>query len=187
MKIRTARLEEIPEIMKIYDTARRFMQEHENPTQWKAGYPSRELVEREKQATIVTNMLEVVSILADSSLPVIFIGGEFDYGRDGFVGSLAMEQIMKFRFDISFLGVVGIDVHDNSVYTYMANDGATKRAILSSSKQAFMVCESDKFMQIGNYRYAGADEFTGIITDHKLDRENEKLMKNMQLCIQLAE
>ena len=89
---------------------------------------ARELVEREKQATIVTNMLEVVSILADSSLPVIFIGGEFDYGRDGFVGSLAMEQIMKFRFDISFLGVVGIDVHDNSVYTYMANDGATKRA-----------------------------------------------------------
>ena len=47
MKIRTARLEEIPEIMKIYDTARRFMQEHENPTQWKAGYPSRELVERD--------------------------------------------------------------------------------------------------------------------------------------------
>ena len=44
MKIRTARLEEIPEIMKIYDVARRFMQEHENPTQWKAGYPSRELV-----------------------------------------------------------------------------------------------------------------------------------------------
>ena len=36
---------------------------------------ARELVEREKQATIVTNMLEVVSILADSSLPVIFIGG----------------------------------------------------------------------------------------------------------------
>ena len=34
MKIRTARLEEIPEIMKIYDTATRFMQEHENPTQW---------------------------------------------------------------------------------------------------------------------------------------------------------
>lgn len=147
---------------------------------------ARELVEREKQATIVTNMLEVVSILADSSLPVIFIGGEFDYGRDGFVGSLAMEQIMKFRFDISFLGVVGIDVHDNSVYTYMANDGATKRAILSSSKQAFMVCESDKFMQIGNYRYAGVDEFTGIITDENLDRENVKLMKNMQLNVQLA-
>lgn len=147
---------------------------------------ARELVESGKQATIVTNMLEVVSILADSALPVIFIGGEFDYGRDGFVGSLAMEQIMKFRFDISFLGVVGIDVHDNSVYTYMANDGATKRAILSSSKQVFMVCESDKFMQIGNYRYAGVDEFTGIITDEKLDKENEKLLRNLQLKVQIA-
>ena len=40
---------------------------------------ARELVEREKQATIVTNMLEVVSILADSSLPLlIFIGNHKD-------------------------------------------------------------------------------------------------------------
>lgn len=47
MRIRAARFEEISEIMDIYDTARRFMQEHENPTQWKEGYPSRELVERD--------------------------------------------------------------------------------------------------------------------------------------------
>ena len=85
---------------------------------------------------------------------------------------------MKFRFDISFLGVVGIDVHDNSVYTYMANDGATKRAIMSAVSRRLWY-ESDKFMQIGNYRYAGADEFTGIIRIIA-GQENEKLMKNMR-------
>lgn len=47
MKIRQARLQEISEIMKIYDTARKFMKEHGNPTQWKTGYPSKELVERD--------------------------------------------------------------------------------------------------------------------------------------------
>lgn len=147
---------------------------------------AKQLIESDKQVTVVTNMLEVVSLLAESSLPVIFIGGEFDYGRDGFVGSQAMEQIVKFRFDISFLGVVGIDVHENSVYTYMANDGATKRCILSSSKQAFMLCESDKFHQIGNYRYAGVDEFSGILSDDKLDKEQEKLLKKLQLDIELV-
>ena len=44
MEIRQALLEEIPEIMKIYEKAKSFMQEHGNPTQWTEGYPSVELV-----------------------------------------------------------------------------------------------------------------------------------------------
>ena len=47
MKIRQARLQEISEIMKIYDTAREFMKEHGNPTQWNPGYPSKEMVEED--------------------------------------------------------------------------------------------------------------------------------------------
>lgn len=44
MEIRQALLEEIPEIMNIYEQAKVFMKAHENPTQWKDGYPSVELV-----------------------------------------------------------------------------------------------------------------------------------------------
>ena len=47
MKIRQARLQEISEIIKIYDTAREFMKEHGNPTQWNPGYPSKEMVEED--------------------------------------------------------------------------------------------------------------------------------------------
>ena len=43
MKIRQAKSQEISEIMKIYDTARQFMKEHGNPTQWNPGYPSKEM------------------------------------------------------------------------------------------------------------------------------------------------
>ena len=44
MEVRQALLEEISEIMKIYEAARCFMAEHGNPTQWVNGYPSEELV-----------------------------------------------------------------------------------------------------------------------------------------------
>lgn len=47
MKIRQAKPEELSEIMEIYDTARGFMREHGNPTQWDSGYPSRKLVEED--------------------------------------------------------------------------------------------------------------------------------------------
>jgi hypothetical protein len=47
MEIRPARLEEIEEIMKIYDKAKAFMMESGNPGQWVNGYPQRELIERD--------------------------------------------------------------------------------------------------------------------------------------------
>ena len=44
MDIRNARLDELDEIMDIYEKARLFMSENGNPTQWGDGYPPRELV-----------------------------------------------------------------------------------------------------------------------------------------------
>lgn len=45
LKIRPATLADLDEIEKIYAQARRFMRENGNPTQWKDGYPRRELLE----------------------------------------------------------------------------------------------------------------------------------------------
>lgn len=47
MRIRKAQMQEIPEIMGIYHTARNFMCAHGNETQWVDGYPSEELVEED--------------------------------------------------------------------------------------------------------------------------------------------
>lgn len=44
MYIRKATMEDLPEILAIYETARGFMSRTGNPTQWKDGYPRRELV-----------------------------------------------------------------------------------------------------------------------------------------------
>ena len=47
MKIRSARLEELDEILEIYDYAKKFMVATGNPTQWAGGYPQRELLEED--------------------------------------------------------------------------------------------------------------------------------------------
>ncbi len=44
MRIRKATLAELDRIMMIYDGARSYMREQNNPTQWGGGYPSRELI-----------------------------------------------------------------------------------------------------------------------------------------------
>ncbi len=47
IQIRNACLADLDDILNIYAFARKFMREHNNPTQWKNNHPSRELVKND--------------------------------------------------------------------------------------------------------------------------------------------
>lgn len=141
------------------------------------------LVQRQSKATVVTNMLDVINILASSNINTIFIGGELDYGRDGFVGSLTNSMLESFHFDVCFMGVVGVDLETDCVSTYMANDGQTKKIVLKNSKKKYMLCEHEKLTQIGNYTYARVSDFDGIILDKALSSHLEKIVKKLNISV----
>lgn len=46
MKIRRAKLEDLPQMLLIYQRARQFMKETGNPNQWKDSYPEEALVKK---------------------------------------------------------------------------------------------------------------------------------------------
>lgn len=132
--------------------------------------------------TVVTNMIDVMQVLAEAvTVKVIFLGGTFIRGNDGFVGSITINQIVNYRFDIAFVGVVGVDLIDNSVATYMVEDGLTKSAVIEASKKAYMMLETIKFNMDGTYKYAKADSFTGAVMDEKPQEDIEELMKEYDL------
>ena len=45
MEIRLTTIEDLDEVMEIYKKARQFMREHDNPTQWLGGKPTRQQIE----------------------------------------------------------------------------------------------------------------------------------------------
>ena len=47
LDVRPARREDVPRLLEIYASARRFMRENGNPDQWEEGYPSREILEED--------------------------------------------------------------------------------------------------------------------------------------------
>ena len=76
------------------------------------------IYQRNLKITVVTNMIDIMEIFTrDCNTNLIFIGGELNRARDGFIGAITIEQIKKYKFDLSFLGVVGIDVFNNKVAT----------------------------------------------------------------------
>ncbi|SDY40499.1 DeoR/GlpR family DNA-binding transcription regulator [Eubacterium barkeri] len=140
------------------------------------------LIHSDKKVTVVTNMVDVMLTLAHSeNIKVIFIGGTLNRSCDGFVGSLSEALIRQFRFDLSFMGVVGMDVYGNSVDTYVVEDGMTKKVALAASKKAYLMLECRKLEMDGTYKYAKVDDFVGVIMDEKPKKEYEEKLLEFEL------
>ena len=72
------------------------------------------LEKRDAACKILTNMVDVLVMLArNPKIQIIFAGGQINKSRDGFVDGLNLEFTARFRPDISFVGVVGLDVKKN--------------------------------------------------------------------------
>lgn len=135
------------------------------------------IYQRNLNVSVVTNMIEIMEIFTQDCTPsLFFIGGAMNRAKDGFIGSFTTEQIKKFKFDISFIGVVGIDVHEGKVTTYYVDDGITKKEVINSSKKCYIVAEAAKFDLDGNYVFANIGDFTGYIGDQSRDFAANKKM-----------
>lgn len=136
------------------------------------------LAQSDLSITVVTNMIEVMRVLAvPCSVNLIFAGGTFNRSRDGFTGALTISNLINFRFDIAFMGAVGINAAENSVETYMTEDGMTKKSVVDHSTQKYVVAENEKFNMYGTYSYASVSDFTGIITDKEPENYISKQLK----------
>ena len=116
------------------------------------------------EVTVVTNMVKAMLALSvPCKAELVFIGGNFSPGRDGFIGAAAIAAIEQFRFDIAFMGAAGVDLYRNRTETYLADDGLTKKAALGAAKKKYLLLEARKLNNETPFRYAGIDDFTGIV------------------------
>lgn len=130
------------------------------------------LARRPKNITVVTNMIDVLVVLArNPKIRLIFAGGIINKSRDGFWGGMTMDFISRLKPDIAFVGAVGVDIAANSVSTFDVEDGINKAAIIRQSKRAYLVAEKRKLGCDGNYNYVTLDMLSGVVTDTMPDKE----------------
>lgn len=132
--IRPARMEDMEEILRVYETARRYMREHGNPTQWGDDYPAQALLEediRRRQLYVDEEKGAVHGVFAfilgeDPTYAVIEDGGWKDdapYGTihrvagDGAAGGVFARCL---AFCLGLCGNIRIDTHrDNRTMRHL--------------------------------------------------------------------
>ena len=135
---------------------------------------------------VVTNMIDAILIMLyekDTKTKLIFLGGKLNRGRDGFVGTITNRNISNYQFDKAFMGVVGIEVNRNRVYTYDTEDALTKKSVMEVSNECYMLMEREKLSKDGNYKYAGIDEFTGLIMEESVEGTIMSKLKSYNINI----
>lgn len=126
------------------------------------------IVENNREITLITNMVEISSLLhTDLKTRVIFIGGDYNFFVGGNIGSHSIEQIKLYRCSKSFIGANGIDLKDGCVSTGLSEDAGTKRAIMSISKEAYLLTMNERFNLDGIFTFSNITNFNGLITEAK--------------------
>ncbi|MBQ7704260.1 MAG: DeoR/GlpR transcriptional regulator [Selenomonadaceae bacterium] len=146
------------------------------------------LEKKESPYKIITNMVDVLVMLArNPHINIIFAGGQINKSRDGFIDGLYLEFMSKFRPDIAFVGVVGVDVAKNSLSTNDVNSGLHKAKILSISKNSYIIAESGKFGVEARYIFSTLENVRGIITENKPAAGILKIAQDLNLEIILPD
>ena len=129
---------------------------------------AREIIERRLEVTVVS---------------FILLGGEFNRSQNGFLGELVLQMMENFRFDISFMGVVGANLYENAIMTYVPEDGIMKHNAVKKSSKCYLMMESHKFDFKANYVYATFDDVDGVICEDGLSKEIQDKLETYQTKI----
>ena len=132
-----------------------------------------EIIRSGRKVTVVSCMLDIANLFAasESAGQFILLGGEFNRSQIGFLGTLTLSMMERFRFDLCFMGVVGADVKKNAVMTYVPEDGAMKQSAVSRSRRVYLMMESKKFSFQANYVFADFTEIEGVICEKEPEKE----------------
>lgn len=143
---------------------------------------AKEIQKQEIEVTVVSCMLDIAQIFSQTKkVKFILLGGEFNRSQNGFLGELTIQMMKDFRFDACFLGVVGADVWNDEVMTYVPEDGIMKYNAMQRSRRCYLMMENCKFNFKANYVYTVFEDVKAVICEEQPPKEIIEKLEEYQV------
>lgn len=123
---------------------------------------AKELAQRQG-LSIITNSLQIASILGKSENDVFMIGGKFRAESEQNLGTIAINQIQRFNALHAVITVGAISTKNVMDYTIEEADMA--RAMVSQAKKVTVLVDSTKFSKVGLFNVCELYKVDRLITD----------------------
>ncbi len=118
-----------------------------------------------KNLRVITNSLNVASILTgNSEVEIIVAGGLIRHHDGGIVGEAALDFIRQFKVDFGIIGISGIDM-DGTLLDFDYREVRAARAIMENSRRTFLVTDHTKFGRNAMVRLGNIEEIDALFTN----------------------
>ena len=125
----------------------------------------------EKNLIVVTNSLFVAAELSQTKHVDLFVAGGHPLGTPpSTLDNFTLSAFQNFNVNKAFVGVNGINL--NAGLTSIGTPQMeTKRAIIQSAGQTFVIADSTKFGSSNLFTVCSMDQIHAVITDSKVSKE----------------
>ncbi|WP_227268609.1 DeoR/GlpR family DNA-binding transcription regulator [Roseobacter weihaiensis] len=120
---------------------------------------------RHRDLMVVTNNMNIANILAEKpDGQTIVTGGKLRRADGGLVGTVAIDTIRQFKFDIAVIGCSAMDT-DGDLLDFDIEEVGVSQTILTQSRQGFLVADASKFNRTAPARIASMKSLSAVFTD----------------------
>lgn len=115
--------------------------------------------------TVVTNNIEILSLLTQSELEVLSCGGRLGrINRSCLLGEDAHRMFRQLRADVLFFSTRALS-EDGVIYDCDREEVCIRETMLQNAARKVFLCASEKFGHYAGYRQCQAEELDCIITE----------------------
>ena len=114
---------------------------------------------------VITNNLNVASILADNNDCEVIVAGGLVRNRDrGIIGEAAVDFIRQFKVDLALIGISGIE-HDGSLRDFDLREVKVAQTIIEQARDVWLAADHGKFNRPAMVQVATLDQIDRLFTD----------------------
>lgn len=136
---------------------------------------------RHQRLSIITNNLNVASILStNENFEVIVAGGIVRHRDGGLIGQATIDFIQQFRVDYGIIGISGIDL-DGALLDFDYREVRAARAIIDNSRKVFLVTDHTKFGRNAMVRLGSIHEIDAVFTDRPPPAQLREVMASAEV------
>ncbi|MFK7745168.1 MAG: DeoR/GlpR family DNA-binding transcription regulator [Roseobacter sp.] len=118
-----------------------------------------------KDLLVVTNNMNVANILiANQDCETIVTGGKLRRADGGLIGTVAIDTIRQFKFDIAVVGCSALDT-EGDLLDFDLEEVGVSQTIIAQSRKCFLVADTSKFKRSAPVRIASMGSLTTVFTD----------------------
>ena len=136
-----------------------------------ATYEMIPLLTQLKDVTVVTNSVYHASLLIQSGIPTLIIGGTIKLKTRATVDNFSLQHVSSLHFDKAFMGINSI--HPEAGFTTPdPNEALMKTAAINQSERFYFLVDETKFNQVSFAKVAELDQGT-VLTPTLPDKIKE--------------